>query len=404
MDPVKIGMFLRKLRKEKELTQEQFAQEVGVSNRTVSRWENGTNMPDISLLVQIADFYEVDVRELIEGERKSETMDKEVRDVATKMADYASAEKSRLLKTIQGISLLGDLILVLSIIWKITTTDFNSADRIFGVQSIYISVLLLVIMAVITLYVTGALEKIMKNRILYTGIKVVTISGIVLGALYLIVLPTVAIGMLIFSSVIEHPQVYEDVNKYNEYMSFSREETYDDEYYKWDKFGMDETIWPAQITADMSVEDFTMVYYNPWDKQYLGYLVVDYKPEDYEKEVERLREYDSSEYVGYYGVEAETSHELLAVNADEYHGFVYALTDGNNRIIYAEQLFCNYFMDLDYTQYMPQEYLLDGFNARQGNPYRSEQLNEKTALQTSDISRKRVKFQINKLGERNVYR
>ena len=376
MDPKKIGMFLRQLRKERELTQEQFAEVVGVSGRSVSRWENGTNMPDISLLVQIADFYEVDVRELIEGERKSEMMDKEVREVATKMADYASAEKSKLLRTIQGLSLIGDLILVLSIIWKIKTTDFDSIERIFSIWSVYIMVILLVIMAVITLYVTGALDKIIKNRKLYRAIKAVTITGIILGALYLIVLPVLAIGLLLFSSVIEKPQVYDDISKYNEYMSFSREQTYDDEYYKWDKFGMDETIWPESITGDMDVRDFAMVYYNPWDKQYLGYLVVDYTPEDYAKEVERLKAYESTDYVGYYSVSEETSHELLAVNADEYHGFVYALTDGDHRIIYAEQLFCNYFMDLDYTDYMPSEYLLDGFNAREGNKYRSEKLKE----------------------------
>ena len=380
MDPKKIGMFLRQLRKERELTQEQFAEVVGVSGRSVSRWENGTNMPDISLLVQIADFYEVDVRELIEGERKSEMMDKEVREVATKMADYASAEKSKLLRTIQGLSLIGDLILVLSIIWKIKTTDFDSIERIFSIWSIYIMVVLLVIMAVITLYVTGALDKIIKNRKLYRAIKAVTVTGIILGALYLIVLPVLAIGLLLFSSVIEKPQVYDDISKYNEYMSFSREQTYDDEYYKWDKFGMDETIWPEKITGDMDVRDFTMVYYNPWDKQYLGYLVVDYTPKDYAKEVERLKAYESTDYVGYYSVSEETSHELLAVNADEYHGFVYALTDGDHRIIYAEQLFCNYFMDLDYTDYMPYEYLLDGFNAREGNKYRSEKLKETGSL------------------------
>ncbi|MBR3514947.1 MAG: helix-turn-helix transcriptional regulator, partial [Lachnospiraceae bacterium] len=47
MDQIKIGTFLKTLRKEKNLTQEQLAEKLGVSNRTVSRWETGTNMPDI---------------------------------------------------------------------------------------------------------------------------------------------------------------------------------------------------------------------------------------------------------------------------------------------------------------------------------------------------------------------
>ena len=53
MDQIKIGTFLKLLRKEKNLTQEQLAEQLGVSTRTVSRWENGNNMPDISLLSEI---------------------------------------------------------------------------------------------------------------------------------------------------------------------------------------------------------------------------------------------------------------------------------------------------------------------------------------------------------------
>lgn len=294
---------------------------------------------------------------------------KEVRDVAAKMADYASEEKRKLLRTIQVISLVGDLILVLSIIWKIITTDFKSENRLSGIFSIYVSVVLLIIMAVITLYVTGALEKIKKQRLLYTGIKVVTIGSIIIGALYLIVLPTVIIGMLFFSVIIEKPEVYEDITKYNEYMSFSREKTYDEEYYKWSKLGMDETIWPSQITDSMNVADYKMVYYNPWDAQFLGYMVVDYPGDEYAEEVKRLKEYKSTEYIGYYCVKEEKTYELLAVNADSYYGFVYALTDGKGRIIYGEQLFCNYFMDLDYSKYIPKEYLLDGFDATTKSDY-----------------------------------
>ena len=64
MDTIKIGSFLRELRKEKNLTQEQLADVFNVSARTVSRWETGSNMPDISILVEIADYYDLDVREM----------------------------------------------------------------------------------------------------------------------------------------------------------------------------------------------------------------------------------------------------------------------------------------------------------------------------------------------------
>ena len=70
MDQKKVGSFLRELRKEKQLTQEQLAERFGVTNRSVSRWETGSNMPDLSILVELADFYDVDIRDIIDGERK----------------------------------------------------------------------------------------------------------------------------------------------------------------------------------------------------------------------------------------------------------------------------------------------------------------------------------------------
>jgi transcriptional regulator with XRE-family HTH domain len=70
MDLVKIGTFLKDLRKEKNITQEELADKMGVSRRTVSRWETGSNLPDMDILIDISDFYEVDLREILDGERK----------------------------------------------------------------------------------------------------------------------------------------------------------------------------------------------------------------------------------------------------------------------------------------------------------------------------------------------
>lgn len=98
MDAKKIGTFLRELRKEKGLTQEQLAEVLHVSGRTVSRWETGANMPDLSILIQIAEFYEVEVKEILDGERKGEIMDKELKETLSKVADYSTLEKEKALK------------------------------------------------------------------------------------------------------------------------------------------------------------------------------------------------------------------------------------------------------------------------------------------------------------------
>jgi transcriptional regulator with XRE-family HTH domain len=92
MDQGKIGSFLKQLRKEKELTQEALAEQLRVSSRTISRWETGSNLPDIGLLVEIAEFYQVSIPEIINGERKSEIMNQETKETAVKMAEYSKQE------------------------------------------------------------------------------------------------------------------------------------------------------------------------------------------------------------------------------------------------------------------------------------------------------------------------
>ena len=78
MDQVKIGKFLAELRKEKEMTQEQLADRLNVARRTVSRWETGSNMPDMDILIELSDFYSVGLREILDGERRNTEMEKEV--------------------------------------------------------------------------------------------------------------------------------------------------------------------------------------------------------------------------------------------------------------------------------------------------------------------------------------
>jgi len=115
IDQIKIGGFLRELRKEKELTQEQLAEKFGVSSRSVSRWENGNTMPELGILVELADYYEVDIKEIIDGERKSESMKKEEKETLRKVADYAEVEKKLVVKRRCIVTFVGTLAFMLSI-------------------------------------------------------------------------------------------------------------------------------------------------------------------------------------------------------------------------------------------------------------------------------------------------
>ena len=90
MNQQKIGEFLKHLRNDKGMTQEQLAEHFYVSSRTVSRWETGRNMPDVEMLIELADFYDVEIREIIDGERKSENMNNENKDTLKKVAEYSN--------------------------------------------------------------------------------------------------------------------------------------------------------------------------------------------------------------------------------------------------------------------------------------------------------------------------
>lgn len=115
MDQVKIGSFLKELRKEKNLTQEALAEQLNVSNRSVSRWETGTTMPDIGMLVGIAEFYGVSIPELIAGERKSEKMDQETKETAAAMAEYSRKEvKTGKLKVVGYLASAFGLFIIIS--------------------------------------------------------------------------------------------------------------------------------------------------------------------------------------------------------------------------------------------------------------------------------------------------
>ncbi len=69
MNQKKIGLFLRELRKEKNLTQEELAEQLNVAGRTVSRWETGRNMPDVSIMIPLCEILGISINELLSGEK-----------------------------------------------------------------------------------------------------------------------------------------------------------------------------------------------------------------------------------------------------------------------------------------------------------------------------------------------
>ena len=72
MDQEKIGKFIAELRKEKNITQEQLAEKLGVTSKSISRWENGRTMPDYTLLKDLCNDLDININELLSGEKIKE--------------------------------------------------------------------------------------------------------------------------------------------------------------------------------------------------------------------------------------------------------------------------------------------------------------------------------------------
>jgi transcriptional regulator with XRE-family HTH domain len=128
MDLIKMGNFIKGLRSEKNITQEQLAEKFSVSRRTVSRWETGSNMPDMDVLIEMSEYFDVDLRELLDGERKGEKMDKELEETVLKVADYSNEEKQKLTKRMHILFIAGAIAAFVYFILYFT----EKADNFFG--------------------------------------------------------------------------------------------------------------------------------------------------------------------------------------------------------------------------------------------------------------------------------
>ena len=66
-----IGKFIAECRKEKNMTQQELADKLGVTDRAISHWENGRRLPDYSLLKDLCDVLSISINELFSGEKIS---------------------------------------------------------------------------------------------------------------------------------------------------------------------------------------------------------------------------------------------------------------------------------------------------------------------------------------------
>ena len=351
MDQKKTGAFLQSLRKERELTQEELAEKFSVTSRTVSRWETGENMPDISLLTDIADFYEVDVREIIEGERKSEMMDEELKDVADKMADYADMEKSRLCKWVQIIGFIGVVLAAFSIILQGIRYESGSGDGI----AIVATFVALIAMAITTLYVNGILSKLIKKKAFNYFIKFSVFALVIVSLKYVL-------GILFVITYVLHG-IYaplgkvEGADKYDKKMIV-------------EKYSSDLNskllLFPDSLEGAVDADYHQGLKEGIFDTDGYIFLEVKYSDEDYETEKKRISE--TSNEVDYDLGDHSTVTKEVKYDDETYNYPAYVANDGysyayeytlmdeeNDTIIYVALSYPEFYKMSKYKDYLKKD-------------------------------------------------
>ena len=157
-----IGKRLKQARINSGLTQEKLAEQLNVSGRTVSRWETGNNMPDISILIELAELYDVSIPEIVNGERKNEIMNEEVKEVAQSLSDYADLEKEKMLKEVRSLSITGVVALLLYGVLGIS--GISETNFWLGTLSTWCLVLVIISPFMILFYTSGLITKVKKRK------------------------------------------------------------------------------------------------------------------------------------------------------------------------------------------------------------------------------------------------
>lgn len=202
MDQIKIGKFIAEMRKEKNLTQKQLAELIGISDKAVSKWECGKSMPDNSILLKLCEILNINVNELLSGEKLS--IDDYHGKAEENMVNLIKDSKNPTTKTI---TVAISIILLLSWIWLLVISMNGS---IYWFLDIY-SFIPILAFTLIIMIMSGSLKdffrafpicfsKSSKNkceiRRAYSAIKLGICSIIVSGLISSLLAVVTVLGLL----------------------------------------------------------------------------------------------------------------------------------------------------------------------------------------------------------------
>lgn len=150
MDQIKIGKFIAEMRKEQNLTQMDLAEKLGISNKTVSKWECGNGMPDYAVMEGLCDILQINVNELLSGERLpskdyNKKAEENMMSLIQENSETSKKEKRELRLAVLGVIGIG-LVVLYSIIMcggVAFVSNFVDIPTVFIISSIFVLMLIL---------------------------------------------------------------------------------------------------------------------------------------------------------------------------------------------------------------------------------------------------------------------
>lgn len=127
MNQEKIGKFIATLRKEKNMTQQQLADSLNVTDRAVSNWENGRRLPDYTYLPLLAEILETSIQELLNGRKMTKEEMLELKDSLEKLIEYETDNQIKNSKKFNKFIINGNIFIALGLL----QTQFDYLNYIF---------------------------------------------------------------------------------------------------------------------------------------------------------------------------------------------------------------------------------------------------------------------------------
>lgn len=150
MDQIKIGKFIAEMRKEQNLTQIDLAEQLGVSNKTISKWECGNGMPDYALMENLCEILKINVNELLSGEHLpskdyGKKAEENIMSLMQESSENYKRERRELFVIVLGIIAVFAVIILTIVMWGGVAAIGNFIDMPTFIYVTLITILVLVL-------------------------------------------------------------------------------------------------------------------------------------------------------------------------------------------------------------------------------------------------------------------